>query len=49
MDAFKNHTGKVVPYDMPNVDTEPQRAATALRSSRRASSRRLLRSDRVMS
>jgi 3-isopropylmalate/(R)-2-methylmalate dehydratase small subunit len=22
MDAFKNHTGKVVPYDMPNVDTD---------------------------
>ena len=22
MDAFKRHTGKVVPYDMPNVDTD---------------------------
>ncbi len=22
MDAFKKHTGKVVPYDMPNVDTD---------------------------
>lgn len=22
MDAFKQHTGKVVPYDMPNVDTD---------------------------
>ena len=22
MDAFKNHMGKVVPYDMPNVDTD---------------------------
>ena len=22
MDAFTNHTGKVVPYDMPNVDTD---------------------------
>lgn len=22
MNAFKNHTGKVVPYDMPNVDTD---------------------------
>jgi 3-isopropylmalate/(R)-2-methylmalate dehydratase small subunit len=22
MDAFKEHTGKVVPYDMPNVDTD---------------------------
>ncbi len=22
MDAFKQHTGKVVPYDQPNVDTD---------------------------
>ena len=22
MDAFTKHTGKVVPYDMPNVDTD---------------------------
>ena len=45
MDAFKQHTGKVVPYDMPNVDTDQINPARFLKKIDRVGFGELLFND----